>query len=142
MSKDYSWCSELYDCRIFLVSKVLWEHNSIQFSLHTIFFFSYRFGHIWPFRSTKKNRYDQRPFDMIRSDWKILIFVKRLMGRNLDSIFFTHIFFFRYLLGPREVSKYKFASVSSKIFLYDSIWLVFFLCQKLYGNTSLFRQIY
>ena len=35
-------------------------------------------------------RYDQRPCYMIRSDWKNLIFVKSLMGRKLESIFFTH----------------------------------------------------
>ena len=35
----------------FFVSKVIWEHHSIEVFLHTIFFFSYRFGHIWPYRS-------------------------------------------------------------------------------------------
>ena len=35
-------------------------------------------------------RYDQRSSDMIRSDWKKIIFVKSLMGRKLESIFFMH----------------------------------------------------
>ena len=35
-------------------------------------------------------RYDQRPSYMIRSDWRILIFVKSLMGTKLGSIFFRH----------------------------------------------------
>ena len=32
-------------------------------------------------------QYDQRPTYMIRSDWKILIFVKSLMGKKLELIF-------------------------------------------------------
>ena len=32
-------------------------------------------------------QYDERSHDMIRSDWKIWIFVKSLMGTKLDSIF-------------------------------------------------------
>ena len=31
-------------------------------------------------------QYDGRSYDMIRSDWKILIFVKNLMGKKLGSI--------------------------------------------------------
>ena len=34
-------------------------------------------------------QYDQRPSYMIRSDWKILIFVKSLMGTKLESIFLS-----------------------------------------------------
>ena len=33
-------------------------------------------------------QYDERSHDMIRSDWKKLIFVKSLMGTKLESIFF------------------------------------------------------
>ena len=37
--------------------------------------------------SNQKNfQYDERPLNMIRSDRKILIFVKSLMGKKLDSI--------------------------------------------------------
>ena len=35
-------------------------------------------------------QYDERSHDMIRSDWKKIIFVKSLMGRKLESIFFMH----------------------------------------------------
>ena len=105
------------------------------------FFFSYRFGHIWPFRS-KKNSVRSKTI-LYDSIWlKNFNFCQKAYGKKSRFHFFYSHFFFRYLLGPREVSKYKFASVSSKIFLFDSIWLVFFLCQKFYGNTSLFRQIY
>ena len=69
----------------------------------------------------KKFQYDQRPSYVLQSDWKILIFVKSLMGTKVESIFFTHNFFFSYCRGLREVSESKFASVRSKIFLYDSL---------------------
>ena len=54
------------------------------------FFFSVTGLGIFGRSDQKIFRYDQRSHDMIRSDWKKIIFVKSLMGRKLESIFFMH----------------------------------------------------
>ena len=50
-------------------------------------------------------QYDERSHDMIRSDRKILIFVKSLMGTKLESIFFIRAKFTKFDLALKKVMK-------------------------------------
>ena len=70
-------------------------------------------------------RYDQRPLYMIRSDSRILIFVKSLMGTKLDSIFFTHKI-------DQKVASYWLVSVTTH---YNCIKWQYIRCLKVYRIT-------
>ena len=50
-------------------------------------------------------QYDERSHDMIRSDWKILIFVKRPIGTNLESISLIGAKFTKFDLALKKVMK-------------------------------------
>ena len=91
LSKDYSWCFQRYDRRIFLVPKVLWKHHSIQVFVHTIFFFSYRSGHIWPYRS-KKNSVRSKTFLYDSLETREFLWVKTPMGIQWFEFQFLAIF--------------------------------------------------
>ena len=76
---------------IFFLPKVLWEYHSIQIFVHTIFFFSYSSGHIWPYRS-KKNSVRWKTFLYNSSGTKEFLWVKTFMGILWFEVHFRSIF--------------------------------------------------
>ena len=68
-------------------------------------------------------QYDERSYDMIRSDWKILIFVKSLMGKKLDSIFLIGAKFTKFDLALKKVMKNRSKVVKEQTVLFSIIWL-------------------
>ena len=75
MTEVFFWCQKSYG-------------NTTRFNFfYTQFFFSVTGLGIFGRSDQKVFRYDERAHDMIRSDRKKIIFVKSLMGTEIDSIF-------------------------------------------------------
>ena len=115
--------------------------NTTRFNFfYTKLFFPVRVPGIFGRSDQKIFRYDRRSSDMIWSEWKILIFVKSLMGTKLDSIFIKHIFFSFTVPGPGMYPNQNLLRYDQRSFYmirYD--WSIF-LCAKSLMGTLVFSE--